>query len=280
MCLRNSATREQQMFVMRLDRKVSDLVLNYLGEALDLFKQKQPPIFKARKIKADQFEDVLVSYKSVFTETARRTRATDAGTSRRRQSTFGNSAAGPSGPSRNAYSEAGDPFKRKNFTLFSFVKPVINPYLKVKNTNVDRKKSKQDFYVSVTNLETMKRFFVKFKFDFQCDSPFDPNIAVSPDADQVLDSIRQSEKAKTTDEFDAFKKPFEIFTKNEIFYKGRLACDLRHHCQPEVTASKKATRQRLQSHRDRSRRAVPRRCPQLRDHLPKLLRETKPNRDL
>lgn len=220
LCLKNKASGREQIFSMNLGIGSGQFFLNFSGDASDLFKQTRPRVYKARKIKTGSFQDVLVSYKSVFTESAHSPGRHPKG--RTREARRPHEEGRASSQSGRGDSDSFDNlFKKKNFSVFSFVKLLEKPYIKIKNLDANRAQDKQDFYVGVTNLESMKRFFVKFEFDFQNRSPFEPSIRVDPDSSQVLEAIRQPRTRRTIHASISLADNFNFLPKHDLFYRGR-----------------------------------------------------------
>ena len=164
-----------------MENNISDSILKFYGEVKDLFTSNKASLSTLRKVGGNSFQDIVSSYDSLLTRSEnegplvskQKEPLKQANSLSQTWSNFIHGKQEESSRRNQAFNKLH--MKKKmpeyNYSVFSLVQLITKPYMRITKDPQTKLRDNQDLHVSVTNVETMQRFFVKLTFDANCSNP-------------------------------------------------------------------------------------------------------------
>ena len=212
MCLKNSRSNEEQILAMTFKKKMNESIIQHMGHCRDIFSSDTPRINTVRKISADAYRDILVSYHSALTKTRRYdvpdVDATGNVVKTRKSAKSPQSKSKTKGKKKfhlfGKQRQSGQEKKDKNYSIFALTELEQVPFLKIRKKRGYHMYDNQDIHVEVTNAESLKSFFVMLSLNNHCLFKSNYGISTRTDAKLKLDFLNSEEKGKKE-----YRKAFE-----------------------------------------------------------------------
>lgn len=169
LCLRNKITKDEQIFSLNLDRNISAGFIKFHEQSRDLFTRDGLSISTLRRIETNSYRDILGSYNSRRMDSARKGESGQTTQTAERQSTANGADA--------------------QYSVISFAELYESPLMNIQKKAGEKIMDDQDIDIRVTNLESMRNFFVKVRANSICQKAESTSIQIKQEAQMELNYI-------------------------------------------------------------------------------------------
>lgn len=207
-CMKNKKTLNEQIFSLELNSHSQQFPTIYHGDAKNIFHNPNPHISKIRNMELHKFQDILISFKTKNDKSSSGKNQTKNDSSNLHSDKMKKLKSSNNLGVNTHYKT----FKKKlfntNYSVLAFVNLISAPYLKVNHKIKSKQPENSDFFVRVTNVESMKSFYVKFSMHNKCLFQQSQELYFNPRFQSLMKS---PENSSTLDKenLDKYKNYFE-----------------------------------------------------------------------